>query len=108
MEIEITPTCVPNDAESLATGADAIRAYANSIHVDVTDGLFASAITWPYVRRGEFGEFNLTGTRGLTTEIHLMIQNPRALGVEFALAGAERSEEHTSELQSQSNLVCRL
>src|SRR2546430_9619008 len=23
-------------------------------------------------------------------------------------AGAERSEEHTSELQSQSNLVCRL
>src|SRR2546430_6079435 len=25
-----------------------------------------------------------------------------------APAGAERSEEHTSELQSQSNLVCRL
>src|SRR2546430_11450553 len=24
------------------------------------------------------------------------------------LAGVERSEEHTSELQSQSNLVCRL
>src|SRR2546427_4216916 len=24
------------------------------------------------------------------------------------LAGADRSEEHTSELQSQSNLVCRL
>src|SRR2546427_7329940 len=24
------------------------------------------------------------------------------------VAGAERSEEHTSELQSQSNLVCRL
>src|SRR2546430_12107022 len=26
----------------------------------------------------------------------------------FAGAGAERSEEHTSELQSQSNLACRL
>src|SRR2546427_4285929 len=25
-----------------------------------------------------------------------------------AAAGADRSEEHTSELQSQSNLVCRL
>src|SRR2546430_12246157 len=25
-----------------------------------------------------------------------------------ALTGADRSEEHTSELQSQSNLVCRL
>src|SRR5688572_32320834 len=26
----------------------------------------------------------------------------------FAGAGVQRSEEHTSELQSQSNLVCRL
>src|SRR2546430_5357252 len=26
----------------------------------------------------------------------------------YALGGATRSEEHTSELQSQSNLVCRL
>src|SRR2546427_9021392 len=26
----------------------------------------------------------------------------------FVLGGATRSEEHTSELQSQSNLVCRL
>src|SRR2546430_17677411 len=30
------------------------------------------------------------------------------LGVEAALEGGDRSEEHTSELQSQSNLVCRL
>src|SRR5688572_31578628 len=27
---------------------------------------------------------------------------------EFSTTGATRSEEHTSELQSQSNLVCRL
>src|SRR2546430_6546512 len=38
---------------------------------------------------------------------------PRAVGGERAGAsrarcGADRSEEHTSELQSQSNLVCRL
>src|SRR2546427_8646923 len=32
---------------------------------------------------------------------------PRLGGEERQLAG-ERSEEHTSELQSQSNLVCRL
>src|SRR2546427_7455254 len=28
--------------------------------------------------------------------------------IEALLAAADRSEEHTSELQSQSNLVCRL
>src|SRR2546430_12715669 len=34
------------------------------------------------------------------------IQSAGAIGV--AVLGGERSEEHTSELQSQSNLVCRL
>src|SRR5688572_32021667 len=29
-------------------------------------------------------------------------------GVPFGIANSGRSEEHTSELQSQSNLVCRL
>src|SRR2546430_12664294 len=32
----------------------------------------------------------------------------RVAGDHQAKAGAHRSEEHTSELQSQSNLVCRL
>src|SRR2546430_5641601 len=39
-------------------------------------------------------------------------QRQRTFGVQIklhaALAGQARSEEHTSELQSQSNLVCRL
>src|SRR2546430_9461028 len=46
----------------------------------------------------------------------LFRSNERIIGREFALSGSEqnpdlterRSEEHTSELQSQSNLVCRL
>src|SRR5688572_31658372 len=33
---------------------------------------------------------------------------PRAQGVGARQRGGRRSEEHTSELQSQSNLVCRL
>src|SRR5439155_21835146 len=32
----------------------------------------------------------------------------RALGTERAIEGAQRSEEHTSELQSRGHLVCRL
>ena len=98
--IQIIPTCVPSSAEALAAGADAVRAYARSIHVDITDGLFAPAITWPYVKKGEFGKFNLAGTRGLVTEVHLMIQNPRALGIEFALAGAERILGHVEAFTS--------
>src|SRR2546430_4525534 len=35
-------------------------------------------------------------------------ERTRALPVEVLTSSRERSEEHTSELQSQSNLVCRL
>src|SRR2546430_12754784 len=41
--------------------------------------------------------------RRRTGGVHLGLGVDRA-----ALRGCERSEEHTSELQSQSNLVCRL
>src|SRR2546430_14423940 len=35
-------------------------------------------------------------------------RNPRRVKRGAARSGMKRSEEHTSELQSQSNLVCRL
>src|SRR2546430_7259699 len=35
-------------------------------------------------------------------------RNVRVLVARQEITGADRSEEHTSELQSQSNLVCRL
>src|SRR2546430_8294570 len=33
---------------------------------------------------------------------------PKLASAQFQVRGKNRSEEHTSELQSQSNLVCRL
>src|SRR2546430_11506659 len=63
--------------------------------------------------------FNDTATTEIyTLSLHdaLPISNRTGTSIEFALRGpgtgagttASRSEEHTSELQSQSNLVCRL
>src|SRR2546427_5162106 len=37
-----------------------------------------------------------------------IVESGRAAGLDDLLERAVRSEEHTSELQSQSNLVCRL
>src|SRR2546427_7571619 len=48
----------------------------------------------------------------LESQVALVTGASRGIGRSIALAlggrGATRSEEHTSELQSQSNLVCRL
>src|SRR2546427_864100 len=57
-----------------------------------------------------------TGERSLAMPEHLRLQQPLGQGGAVhrhersarATAVVVRSEEHTSELQSQSNLVCRL
>src|SRR2546430_11992813 len=39
---------------------------------------------------------------------HFLTPPPTVAEIADRLTGTDRSEEHTSELQSQSNLVCRL
>src|SRR2546430_8986535 len=51
--------------------------------------------------------FDSTGT-ALKDRATLVVRGDRIVSVGSAAAPAGRSEEHTSELQSQSNLVCRL
>src|SRR2546427_7349387 len=45
---------------------------------------------------------------GVIVEHHAVKQALHLAGIDRMLGGHARSEEHTSELQSQSNLVCRL
>src|SRR5688572_23026537 len=45
---------------------------------------------------------------GRTRHIHVKVQAPNQRPLTTQLYFPDRSEEHTSELQSQSNLVCRL
>ncbi len=92
--IEIIPTCVPRAAEDLAECARAIRPFSTAIHIDVTDGLFAPSHTWPYTKHGVFGTFDLAGAHGLVKEIHLMVEEPRTIGIQFARAGALRILGH--------------
>src|SRR2546427_1848634 len=68
-----------------------------------------------YRRRGLDDAHLVAGVLAAADEMHVRVDEARndgrALQVDGAAARAERSarsEEHTSELQSQSNLVCRL
>ena len=86
--IEIIPTCVPQSAEDLQKNAQVISTFAKDIHVDIDDDIFTPVLTWPYVRAGEWKEFELKDLQDLRVHMHLMIQEPRALGTAFAHAGA--------------------
>ncbi len=92
--IEIIPTCVARDASDLVSAGQKIRAFATSVHVDVDDGIFAPHLSWPYVRAGEYDPFDLSALAGMTTEVHLMVGEPREVGAAFARAGATRIIAH--------------
>ncbi len=92
--IEIIPTCVPSTEAALAEGARGARAFASEIHIDITDGLFAPEVTWPYTEKGVFEPFDLSSAESLVREVHLMVEEPRIIGVQCAEAGAFRVLGH--------------
>lgn len=93
-EPQIIPTYVPKDAADLAAGAGKIGTFAQSIHLDVNDGVFTPYVTWPYRSHGFFDEFDMGGAAGLESEVHLMVEEPRRVGIAFARAGAFRILGH--------------
>src|SRR2546430_2464640 len=56
----------------------------------------------------EGGETSIPGTRPLPAAVGVAAGESLACPFCGGRAGGARSEEHTSELQSQSNIVCRL
>ncbi len=98
--IEIIPTYVPRDSEDLAAGAAKIRTFASSIHLDVDDGIFAPHLTWPYTQAEIFGTFDLSSLAALEIEVHLMVEQPREIGIAFARAGAARIIGHVEAFSS--------
>src|SRR3989344_3574399 len=101
--VEILPTCVPQGAADLAACARAIRPFSSEIHIDISDGIFAPALTWPYAKQGEFGDFDLSGAAELVKEVHLMVEEPRKIGIQFAKAGAFRILGHVEAFQSEED-----
>jgi pentose-5-phosphate-3-epimerase len=91
--IEIIPTVVPKDAGEFADAVAAVKGFAGSIHLDVGDGVFTSAISWPYAAPGEFTQPGFA-LEALPTEAHLMAKDPRGVGVALAQRGIARVIGH--------------
>lgn len=90
-DIEILPTCVPTGADDIERAARLAQSLRTSLHLDIDDGIFAPTVTWPYVMAGEFEPFSLPAA---PQEVHLMVEGPRSIGLEFVRAGVPRIVAH--------------
>ncbi len=103
-KIEIIPTCVPRSRDELVEAARMIAKYSPVIHIDIVDGVFAPAHTWPYGAGGVFEAPVLSDISGLTAEIHLMVEEPLDIGTRFAEAGAERIIGHVEAFDDEEHV----
>lgn len=92
--IEILPTCVPANGGDVKGCAEAIRQFAPSLHLDIDDGIFTHALTWPYERPGVWSGIAAPVSPDIGIEAHLMVQEGGEIGCAFARAGARRIVGH--------------
>lgn len=90
-----TNTCPPDFAE-LVRRAEAFAEYALEIQLDIADGIFAPATSWPYAP-GQWSELEgaaLPRADVILHEAHLMVEKPYDIGVALAKAGCRRIVPH--------------
>lgn len=90
-----TNTCPP-DLSELARRTEVFSHFAPEIQLDIADGEFAPVVSWPY-REGQWQEIEqLAQSEKLPFhdvvgyEAHLMVREPREIGVLLAKAGCRR------------------
>jgi ribulose-phosphate 3-epimerase len=85
--IDIVPTAVPRDQGELAATMDKVFAFSDKIHLDINDGVFVSQVSWPYLGPDMYGSADITIPPGRTVQAHMMVSEPRALGLHLIQAG---------------------
>src|SRR5690625_3871863 len=114
------PLETPDDVESLSLGEQLVNTFTVPDFIQLFSGENMMALIVFSVLIGlstglagnkgkPFATFLNSGSEVLMKLVQLvMYYAPIGLGAYFASLIGERSEEHTSELQSRGHLVCRL
>lgn len=88
MNIPIVPALIPSSREAVLEFTTAVAPFAHEIQIDVVDGVFVPAVSWPYEPNGE----PLTikqATDPFTLEVDLMTVKPIAAAEAWYKAGAD-------------------
>src|SRR5690242_21024103 len=100
----MAPPTISNRANAARAGLRSRRAVGSRR----LDGAVASGqVPWPWVSDAS-SRWIVPRSPGMTRTISLVARHLLLAPVLARTAGNSRSEEHTSELQSHVNLVCRL
>ncbi len=112
---KILPAILPDSYEELEAELGFIAKSAQTVHLDVCDGVFAPRTSWPYlVPDDAHFELLLREDEGLPYwdkldyEAHLMIENAEAQAEEWVRVGMSRLIVHAETLRDFDGLATQL
>lgn len=111
IEIIPTNTCPPDLAE-LSRRSAFFAGFAESVQLDISDGAFTPERSWPYAA-GQWTELEslasgsqrLPSIEHLKYETHLMVEEPRELGLRLAQAGVQRIIGHVEAFADEKEIL---
>lgn len=92
----ITPAIIPASIKYLQEKLTTLT-FADSIQIDVVDGLFVTNISWPYEPKGEVKEI-ASQLKHRRIEVDLMVREPVRAGREWLASGASALIFHLETL----------
>lgn len=97
---EIIPAILPQDFAELEEKVGMVKDFVKTVQIDVCDGQFTPAPSWPYRKRDDAFERiihedeGMPGWEKLNFEIDLMVNKPEEVADEWVTAGAARIVIH--------------
>lgn len=103
--IEIIPAIMPKDYEDLDEKMSLFVGVVPFVQLDIMDGKFVPARTWPYPRDSHFDaivaeEEGMPSWENIDFEVDLMIENPELAVPKWVAAGARRIIVHVESMKN--------
>ncbi|MBI5400535.1 MAG: hypothetical protein HZB12_00240 [Candidatus Yonathbacteria bacterium] len=103
--IEIIPAIMPKDYEHLDEMISLFVGVVPLVQLDIMDGKFVPARTWPYPRGAHFDaitteEEGMPRWEDINFEVDLMIENPELAVTKWVSAGASRIIVHVESMKN--------
>lgn len=101
----IIPAIIPETIQDVENKVALVSKYVDRVQIDVMDGMFAPAVTWPIINTNGFtdivaGRRRLPEHEQVNYEVHLMVQDPEAHIDDWILAGARAVIPHATMLEA--------
>ncbi|MDQ3014357.1 MAG: hypothetical protein M3Q73_00650 [bacterium] len=109
--IEIIPAIMPDSLDEISDKAGLVAPYVDMVQLDIMDGRFVKARTWPYFANDYSFDTLVSEEEGLPLwdkidyEVDLMVEHPEKVIQKWITAGAKRIIVHIESTKHMADIV---